>query len=224
MMNPMNLPLNGLPPPYVIVIDDDAGMLKSMEFLLKTERIDSHFFSGGLAFFDAIKATPELLNGPGCILLDVRMPDMNGLEVFDQLIAIDPSLTMPVIFITGHGDVALVTKVLKQGAVDFITKPYSAEDLLLRLHEYFDNSRARYIRKANIQSVEQRINQLTEREYFVMEHLFEGHSNKDIAEILGNSVRTIELRRAAIYDKLQVKSAVELARLLENAEWKKKPL
>ncbi len=224
MMNTMNLPLNGLPPPYVIAVDDDAGMLKSMEFLLKAERIDSYFFSGGLAFFDAIKAKPELLNGPGCILLDVRMPDMNGLEVFDKLIAIDPNLAMPVIFITGHGDVALVTKVLKQGAVDFITKPYSAEDLLLRLHEYFDNSRSRYIRKANMQSVEQRIQQLTEREFFVMEHLFEGLSNKDIAEILGNSVRTIELRRAAIYDKLQVKSVVELARLLENAEWKKKPL
>jgi two-component system response regulator DctR len=217
----MNLPLNGLPPPCVIAIDDDAGMLKSMEFLLKTERIDSYFFSGGPAFFEAVKATPELLNGPGCILLDVRMPDMNGLEVFDRLISIDPNLNLPIVFITGHGDVALVTKVLKQGAVDFITKPYSAEDLLLRLHECFDISRSRFIRKANIQSVEHRIKQLTEREFFVMGHLFEGLSNKDIAEIMGNSVRTIELRRAAIYDKLQVKSAVELARLLENAEWKK---
>lgn len=224
MIEAMNLPLNVLPPPYVIAIDDDVGMLKSMEFLLKTERIESYFFSGGVSFFDEVKTRPELLNGPGCILLDVRMPDMNGLEVFDKLISIDANLNMPVIFITAHGDIALVTKVLKQGAVDFITKPFSAEDILLRMHQYFDISRSRYIRKANIQSVEQRIKQLTEREYFVMEHLFEGHSNKDIAEILGNSVRTIELRRAAIYDKLNVKSAVELARLLENAEWKKNPL
>lgn len=220
----MNLPLTGLPPPYVIAIDDDAGMLKSMDFLLKTERIQSRLFSGGPEFFAEVESHPELLNGPGCILLDVRMPDMNGLEVFDKLISIDDNLNMPVIFITAHGDIALVTKVLKQGAVDFITKPFSAEDLLLRLHQYFEISRSRYTRKANIQSVHQRISQLTERELFVMEHLFEGLSNKEIAELLGNSVRTIELRRAAIYDKLNVKSAVELARLLENAAWKKKTL
>lgn len=217
----MNLPLTGLPPPYVIAIDDDAGMLKSMDFLLKTERIPVRLFSGGPAFFAEVQTHPELLNGPGCILLDVRMPDMNGLEVFDKLIAIDGNLNMPVIFITAHGDIALVTKVLKQGAVDFIPKPFSAEDLLLRLHQYFEISRARYSRKASIQSVHLRISHLTERELFVMEHLFEGLSNKEIAELLGNSVRTIELRRAAIYDKLNVKSAVELARLLENAEWKK---
>jgi len=219
----MNLPLTGLPLPYVIAIDDDHGMLKSMDFLLKTERIQSCLFSGGSEFFAEVKSHPELLNGPGCILLDVRMPDMNGLEVFDQLISIDENLNMPVIFITAHGDITLVTKVLKQGAVDFISKPFSAEDLLLRLHQYFEISRSRYTRKANIESVLQRISQLTERELFVMEHLFEGLSNKDIAELLGNSVRTIELRRATVYDKLNVKSAVELARLLENAEWKKKP-
>lgn len=219
----MNLPLTGLPVPYVIAIDDDHGMLKSMDFLLKTERIQSRLFSGGSEFFAEVKSHPELLNGPGCILLDVRMPDMNGLEVFDQLISIDENLNMPVIFITAHGDITLVTKVLKQGAVDFISKPFSAEDLLLRLHQYFEISRSRYARKANIESVLQRISQLTERELFVMEHLFEGLSNKDIAELLGNSVRTIELRRAAVYDKLNVKSAVGLARLLENADWKKKP-
>lgn len=220
----MNLPMTGLPPPYVIAIDDDAGMLKSIDFLLKTERIQSRLFSGGSEFFAEVASHPELLNGPGCILLDVRMPDINGLEVFDQLISIDENLNMPVIFITAHGDIALVTKVLKQGAVDFISKPFSAEDLLLRLHQYFEISRSRYIRKSNIESVHQRIAQLTERELLVMEHLFEGLSNKDMAELLGNSVRTIELRRAAVYDKLNVKSAVELARILENAEWKKKAL
>ena len=217
-MNPL---LNTPPPPYVITVDDDPGMLKSIDFLLQTEKLRCHTFSSGGDLFDKLLEQPELLNGPGCILLDVRMPDMSGLEVFDKLIALDQELNMPVIFITAHGDVALVTKVLKQGAVDFISKPFSAEDLLLRLHQYFEISRTRYISKANKIEVLGRIAELTERELFVMEHLFEGLSNKEIAELLGNSVRTIELRRAAIYDKLNVKGAVELARLLDSVDWKR---
>jgi FixJ family two-component response regulator len=217
-VNPL---LNTPPPPYVITVDDDPGMLKSIDFLLQTEKLRCHTFSSGGDLFDKLLEQPELLNGPGCILLDVRMPDMSGLEVFDKLIALDQELNMPVIFITAHGDVALVTKVLKQGAVDFISKPFSAEDLLLRLHQYFEISRTRYISKANKIEVLGRIAELTERELFVMEHLFEGLSNKEIAELLGNSVRTIELRRAAIYDKLNVKGAVELARLLDSVDWKR---
>jgi two-component system response regulator DctR len=217
----MNTLLNVPPPPYVITVDDDPGMLKSIGFLLQTEKLTSHSFSNGQDFFTKIQEQPALLNGPGCILLDVRMPGMSGLEVFDQLTAMDQEMNMPVVFITAHGDMALVTKVLKQGAVDFITKPFSAEDLLLRLHQYFEISRARYITKANKLEVYRKIGELTERELFVMEHLFEGLSNKEIAELMGNSVRTIELRRAAIYDKLNIKNAVDLARLLDSANWKK---
>ncbi len=213
--------LNAPPAPYVIVVDDDPGMLQSIEFLLQTEKLKCYAFSSGTALFEKFQTQPDLLSGPGCILLDVRMPGMSGVEVFDKLTAMDPEMNMPVIFITAHGDVALVTKVLKQGAVDFIPKPFSAEDLLLRIQEYFEISRARYIRKATKLDVFQRVAELTERELFVMQHLFDGLSNKEIAELLGNSVRTIELRRAAIYDKLNIKSAVELARLLENVQWSK---
>lgn len=212
--------LNTPPAPYLIVVDDDSGMLRSIEFLLQTEKLLCHSFSSGTALFAQIEATPTLLNGPGCILLDVRMPEMSGVEVFEKLMAMAPELSMPVIFITAHGDVALVTKVLKQGAVDFIPKPFSAEDLLLRIQQYFDISRERYIRNAIKFDVYARIDELTDRERFVMKHLFDGLSNKEIAELMGNSVRTIELRRAAIYDKLNVKSAVELARLLENVQWR----
>lgn len=212
--------LNTPPAPYLIVVDDDSGMLRSIEFLLQTEKLHCHSFSSGAALFDEIDATPALLNGPGCILLDVRMPEMSGVEVFEKLTAMAPDLSMLVIFITAHGDVALVTKVLKQGAVDFIPKPFSAEDLLQRIQQYFDISRERYIRNAVKFDVYARIAELTDRERFVMKHLFDGLSNKEIAELMGNSVRTIELRRAAIYDKLNVKSAVELARLLENVHWR----
>jgi RNA polymerase sigma factor (sigma-70 family) len=208
-----------VPQPYVIVIDDDPGMSKSIEFLLNTEKIKSICFSSGTDFFEQLKSDPSLIEGPGCILLDVRMPDMNGIEVFERLASLYSDLTLPVSFITAHGDVPLVTKVLKQGAIDFIQKPFSAEDLVLRVHQYFDISRLRYQQKIKINQVLARINELTERERTVMDCLYEGLSNKEIAESLGNSVRTIELRRASIYDKLQVKSVVELARLLESINW-----
>jgi len=206
--------------PYVILIEDDPGMSKSLEFLLSTEKIKCIHFPSGIEFMEAIKQDETLLEGPGCILLDVRMPQMSGIEVFDKLNSIHPDLPMPVIFITGHGDVPLVIKVLKEGAYDFIQKPFSAESLLQRLSGYFGQS----IERKNILNQRnecfKKIDGLTDKERSVMEHLYEGMSNKEIAELMGNSVRTIELRRAAIYDKMDVKSTVELARLLQTIDWK----
>jgi FixJ family two-component response regulator len=210
--------------PYVLFVDDDAGMASSMKFLLDTEKITCHHFSSGEAFLEAIKKTPALLNGPGCILLDIRMHTVSGLDVFEHLKTINPQMLMPVSFITGHGDVPIVTRVLREGAHDFMQKPIAGEDLLQRIEGYFKESEARLARDRHHQEVMERVESLTGKEHLIMQHLFEGEANKEIAEKLGNSVRTVELRRAAIYDKLKVKSVVELVRLLESIDWKNQPI
>lgn len=215
----MNMMVSSTPQPYVLVVDDDPGMLRSIGFMLQTEKIRCVPFSGGDAFIQEVAVHPELLKGPGCLLLDLRMPGMGGLEVFEHLMQIDPDPTLAIIFITAHGEVSIVAKVLKQGAVDFIQKPFDVEQMLRQLDEYFEVSRKRFLRKANRAEVQSRINELTDKEEVVMGLLFEGLSNKEIAEKLSNSVRTIELRRASIYDKLQVKSVVEMTRLLESIAW-----
>ena len=207
--------------PYVILIDDDTGMSKSIDFLLDVEKIKCILFGDGFDFMEAINNDAKILEGPGCIFLDVRMPNMNGLEVFDKLNANFHDLPMPVIFMTGHGDVPLVLKVLKEGAFDFIQKPFPAETLLQRLTDYFQES----IRRRNLllqkNEFHKKFDSLTGKEREVLEYLYEGMSNKQVAELMNNSVRTIELRRAAIYDKMDVKSTVELARLLQTVKWTK---
>lgn len=205
--------------PYVLFVDDDFGMSNSMKFLLDAEKIPLRHFSSGQEFLDAIHKDPELLAGPGCLFLDIRMPVMSGLDVFEQLKKNHPQLCLPIVFITGHGDVPIVTRVLREGAFDFIQKPFTGEDLLLRIERYFDESNQRWKAGQHRDEVMERIHSLTERECLIMQKLFEGLSNKEIAEQLGNSVRTVELRRAAIYDKMKVRSVVELTRLLDSIHW-----
>jgi FixJ family two-component response regulator len=205
---------------YVILVDDDPGLSASVKFLLQAEKIRCESFSSGTQFLEKAKQTPDLLAGPGCILLDMRMPGMNGSEVFDQLRELAPDSPMPVVFLTAHGDVPLVTRVLTLGAIDFIQKPASAETLLEKIRGYFAISEAKRQSAIRHQDVLERIAALTGRERSVMALLYEGLANKDIAEKLGNSVRTIELRRASVYDKLRVSSAIELARMLQSIDWR----
>jgi two-component system response regulator DctR len=219
----MNFSAQTTPQPYVVVVDDDPGMLRSIGFMLHAEKIRCLPFSGGEAFFEELQTRPELLQGPGCLLLDLRMPGMSGLEVFERLMQREPDPTLAIIFITAHGEVSIVARVLKQGAVDFIQKPFDAETMLRQLQDYFEISRKRFVRKAAKADVLSKINDLTDKEQIVMSLLFEGLSNKEIAEKLSNSVRTIELRRASVYDKLHVRSVVEMTRLLESIDWQADP-
>jgi len=205
---------------YVILVDDDAGLSASVRFLLQAEQIRCESFATGTEFLDRVKRDATLLAGPGCVLLDMRMPGMNGSEVFDQLRELAPDSPMPVAFLTAHGDVPLVTRVLTLGAVDFIQKPASAENLLEKIKGYFAISEARLQSTMRHHDVLDRIASLTGREREVMALLYEGLANKEIAEKLGNSVRTIELRRASVYDKLRVSSAIELARMLQSIDWR----
>lgn len=207
--------------PIVILVDDDEGLGASLRFLLDAERIGCQHFLSGKALIQALRQSPPpaWTGSPGCVLLDVRMPGENGTDVFEQIKKLAPGLPLPVVFMTGHGDVPLVTRVLKEGAFDFIQKPIEGEALLARLNDYFNESTNRLAELELRRSVEEKIDTLTEREREVMWHLYLGQSNKEIAEKLGNSVRTIELRRATIYDKMGVKNTVEMARLLERIGW-----
>ena len=205
--------------PHVVLVDDDTGLAGSLRFLLQAEKIASVHCASGAEFLDQVRTNAEWTQGPGCVLLDVRMPNENGVQIFEALKVLSPDFPLPIIFMTGHGDVPLVTKVLKEGAFDFIQKPMDGEQLLQRLNDYFRESERRWQQVNEKQRIVGRIETLTERERAVMLELYRGQSNKDIAEALGNSIRTIELRRATIYDKMGVKNTVEMARLLQSIGW-----
>jgi len=212
----MNQSLNQSP--YVLFVDDDEGIAKSMKFMFDADKVNYEHFESGEAFLAAIHKMPSLLEGPGCILLDIRMKKISGLDVFDELKKTQTEFVMPIIFMTGHGDVPIVTRVLKEGAIDFLQKPISGDELLQKLENYFKISSNLWVKKQHLISVKESLSSLTSKEYLIMQHLYRGESNKDIAEQLGNSVRTVELRRAAIYDKLRVKSVVDMVRLLEGIQ------
>ena len=202
--------------PYVLFVDDDEGIAKSLKFMFDADKVKYEHFESGEAFLAAIHKKPFLLEGPGCILLDIRMKKISGLDVFDELKKTQTEFVMPIIFMTGHGDVPIVTRVMKEGAIDFLQKPISGDELLKKIGNYFKVSSNLWTKKQHLISVKESLSSLTSKEYLIMQHLYRGESNKDIAEQLGNSVRTVELRRAAIYDKLRVKSVVEMVRLLES--------
>ncbi len=209
--------------PTVIIVDDDEAVTKSLRFLMDSKSIRCQVFNSGVEFLEAVKKRPPWLQSTGCIFLDVRMPNLSGVEVFGQLRKLQPNLALPVLFMTAHGDVPVVTKVLKDGAYDFLEKPVSSERLLARLDDCFEHSRQRLQVALSRKDFAERLRTLTEREMAVMARLYDGLSNKEIAELLGNSVRTIELRRATIYSKMGVKSSIELARLLQSSDWQPPP-
>lgn len=200
------------------LVEDDVALSNAISMLVQTEGMQAVQHPSGEAFIRHM--AQQKVNAaemtPACILLDVRMGDMSGLEVFDQLNRKYPDLTEPVIFLTGHGDLHMAVDVLKKGAFDFVTKPFISEVLLDQLQRGLSESAKRIDELVFRQETQHLLDNLTDREQLVMTHVVEGLHNKDIAEILGNSVRTIEIHRANVFDKMKVKSAVELARLVER--------
>lgn len=200
------------------LVEDDEALATAISMLVQTEGMQALHHPSGEAFIRHM--AHHKINAaemtPGCILLDVRMGDMSGLEVFDQLNRKYPHLTEPVIFLTGHGDLHMAVDVLKKGAFDFVTKPFISEVLLDQLQRGLAKSASRIDELVFRQETKHLLDDLTDREHLVMKHVVEGLHNKDIAEILGNSVRTIEIHRANVFDKMKVKSAVELVRLVER--------
>jgi two-component system, LuxR family, response regulator DctR len=200
----------------VYVVDDDAGVRDALAWLLRSRRLSSESFDSAEAFRQHLDSRPWQQQ-PSCLLLDVRMPGLSGLALFDALIAADLLRVMPVIFLSGHADVPTAVDAVKRGAFDFCEKPLSDNALVDRVEQGLTASRQFLQARQRGQQLQRRQAELTERERAVMRLLLTGLPNKLIADRLDISVRTVEVHRARVFDKMDVKSAVELANLLRDA-------
>lgn len=189
------------------IVDDDPAVRDALQWLLRSRGVASRAWHTAEGFLNA--AGPHLC---GCILLDVRMPGMSGIELFDRLRALDCRL--PVIFLTGHGDVPMAVQALKDGAFDFVEKPYDDNALVDKVVDALAHDSKRNAREVSINSVRNRLAQLTQREHEVMQQILGGKLNKVIADELGIAMRTVEVHRSHIFEKMEVRSAVELSQAL----------
>jgi two-component system response regulator DctR len=198
--------------PLAHIIDDDEAIRDSLEWLLESRNIPAQSWPSAEAFL----AHFDLNHGdaPGCLLLDIRMEGMSGLALFDQLC--ERGAATPVIFLTGHGDVPMAVGALKRGAFDFVEKPFNDNELANRVSEAMAIDAARRAEQAVSASVADSLAQLTQRERQVMEMVLAGKLNKIIADELSISMRTVEVHRARVFEKMGVKSAVELAQKLKR--------
>jgi two-component system response regulator DctR len=194
------------------IVDDEDVIRDALEWLAQSRGLAARGYGGGQAFLDALDAQAGREGAQGdCVLLDVRMPGMNGIAVFDQLVARGLLARLPVIFLTGHGDVPMAVDSLKRGAFDFFEKPFNDNQLMDRVEEALARSR----QAAASGAVRERLATLSAREREVLDLILAGNMNKVVADKLGISMRTVEVHRAHIFDKMQVKTAVELAGLLK---------
>jgi two-component system response regulator DctR len=191
------------------IVDDEEAIRDSLSWLASSRGIAACSYASGAAFLERIGESFD--DNGDCILLDVRMPDINGVAVFDQLSARKLTARLPVIFLTGHGDVPMAVDTLKRGAFDFFEKPFNDNQLMDRVEEALAQSRAAGAHAA----VHARLASLSVREREVLDLILAGKMNKVIADELGISMRTVEVHRSHVFDKMQVKTAVELAGLLK---------
>jgi len=197
----------------VYVVDDDASVRDALAWLLRSRRLHSEVFDSAEAFQRKMENDPPR-GQPSCLLLDVRMPGMSGLALFDWLIGRHLHQALPVIFLTGHADVPTAVDAVKRGAFDFCEKPCSDNALVDRVEQALAQSQSflqAHLKTGRLQELQ---NELTERERHVMALVVEGLPNKLIADRLDISVRTVEVHRARVFEKMEVKSAVELVNLL----------
>jgi two-component system, LuxR family, response regulator DctR len=199
----------------VFIVDDDAGVRDALAWLLRTRRLPSQLFASAEAFQQRIEISAPP-SQPCCLLLDVRMPGISGLALFDWLAARGLHTAMPVIFLTGHADVPTAVDAVKRGAFDFCEKPFSDNALVDRIEQALAQSAEVVSAHKRAALLHMRLAELTERERDVMGLVIEGLPNKLIADRLDISVRTVEVHRARVFDKMEVKSAVELANLLKK--------
>ncbi len=190
----------------VHVIDDDADVRQSLAFLLTSAGLTVRMHDSALAFLDVL---PEIKDG--CVVTDVRMPGMDGLELQRRLR--QQKARLPVIVMTGHGDVPLAVEAMKSGAVDFIEKPFEDEVLLSAIRSALARQAQASDRDARATEIQQRIAKLSEREREVLDRLVAGKANKVIAFELGISPRTVEVYRANVMTKMQADSLSELVRM-----------
>ncbi len=192
------------------IVDDDEAIRDALGWLFQSRSVPVAGWASAWNFLEAW--TPDMA---GCLLLDIRMEGMSGLELFDRLLGL--GCRMPVIFLTGHGDVPIAVAALKKGARDFVEKPFNDNELVDRVIGALAFDAESRLREAGQAGVAARIATLTQRERQVMELVVAGRLNKVIADELGISMRTVEVHRSHVFEKMRVKTAVELTRLLTSA-------
>ena len=192
--------------PTVFIVDDDAAIRFAMQALMDSVNLDHEIFSSADEFLD--KVTEQR---PGCLVLDIRMPGLGGLELQEELIK--RGNTLPIIFITGHGDVPMAVEAMQKGAVDFIQKPFRDQELLDRIREALATDEERREEQQQHAEVTERLNRLTNREREVFDLVVTGKPNKVIAYELGVSQRTVEIHRARVMEKMQARSLADLVKM-----------
>ena len=199
----------------VYIVDDDKGVRDALAWLLRSRRLPSESFASAEAFDDRVSQGFQVAS-PSCVLLDVRMNGLSGLAMFEKLITCGLLPTLPVIFLTGHADVPTAVDSVKRGAFDFFEKPFSDNALVDRIEQALAQSACALVQHSQATGLRAQQGSLTERERAVMQLVVEGLPNKLVADQLDISVRTVEVHRARVFEKMGVKSAVELANLLRN--------
>lgn len=189
--------------PLVYLVDDDEAVRDSLGLLLESVGLEHEVFASALAFLDAYDP-----NRHCCLVADIRMPGMSGLDLQQRLNELRAGV--PIVFITGHGDVPMAVNAMKAGATDFIQKPFRDQDLLDRIHKALALDREQRVWRAEEKMIRERLAKLTPRETEVMYRVVKGHANKVIAMDLGVSQRTVELHRARVMRKLGMRSLAEL--------------
>ncbi len=190
----------------VFIVDDDEAVRDSLRWLLEANGYHVSAFSSAESFLSAFDEKTA-----GVLIVDVRMPGMSGLELQEQLIARKSS--MPIVFITGHGDVPMAVSTIKKGAIDFLEKPFNETDLREIVARMFEQANQRLIQAKAQREHEAMLGRLTAREQQVLERIVAGRLNKQIADDLGISIKTVEAHRANIMEKLQVTTVADLMKV-----------
>jgi RNA polymerase sigma factor (sigma-70 family) len=203
--------------PTIFIVDDDPSVLKALARLLRSAGLSASTFTSSQEFLDHHDQ-----NAPGCLVLDVAMPGINGLEL--QLALAAEGSRLPVIFLTGNGDIPMSVRAIKQGAVDFLSKPVNDSDLIAAIHDAIEKDRVARQARATLSELQQLLAKLTPREREVLSHVVSGKLNRQIAAELGTVEKTIKVHRANLKKKLNVQSLAELVKLAERLGVTSSPL